>query len=411
MTLVVHIVAGGLGLIFGFAALYAAKGARLHRKSGMLFVYSMVTMAVTGAVIAALRSVETSVIAGLLTAYLVVTALTTVRPSTSGSRRLDLGAMLMALALGLASVTLGYEARAIGSGKNDGVPPVMFFIFGAVALLASVGDLRWMRSSGLQGAPRLVRHLWRMCFALWIASSSFFLGQADEFPKALRIPGLLAIPAFLPLLVMFYWLWRVRTRRTSPALAVPTINVTDSNGEKMRTLLPALLICLLAPAAALAQGNPLSEHNKMLYGGTKDILLRSAEKVPEEFYGFKPTEVVRSYGQIVGHIADSQYRFCSIMLGEKNPAPNVEKTKTAKADLIAALKEAFAYCDKAYDGLTDASAVQMVKFFGRDTPKLGVLNINNLHNAGHYENLVTYMRLKNIVPPTSEPGFSPLPKK
>ncbi|MEA2563949.1 MAG: hypothetical protein QOH06_5453 [Acidobacteriota bacterium] len=407
MTLLVHIVAGGLGLIFGFVALYAAKGARLHRKSGMLFVYAMVTMGITGAVIAALRGVESSVIAGLLTAYLVITALTTMRPASSGSRRLDLGAMLMALALGLTSVTLGYEALTGGNenGKRDGVPPVMFFIFGAVALLASVGDLRMMRSSGLQGAPRLARHLWRMCFALWIAASSFFLGQADEFPKALQIPGLLAIPAFLPLLVMFYWLWRVRTRRTSPAPALNSI------GEKMRTLLPALLICLLAPAAALAQGNPLSEHNKMLYGGTKDVLLRSAEKVPEEFYGFKPTEVVRSYGQIVGHIADSQYRFCSIMLGEKNPAPNVEKTKTAKTDLIAALKEAFAYCDKAYGGLTDASASQMVKFFGRDTPKLGVLNVNNLHNAGHYENLVTYMRLKDIVPPTSEPGFSPIPKK
>jgi hypothetical protein len=182
--------------------------------------------------------------------------------------------------------------------------------------------------------------------------------------------------------------------------------------EPMRALLPALLICLLAPTAATAQANPLSEHNKLLYGGTKNVLLSSAEKVPEEIYGFKPTEVVRSFGQIVGHIADSQYRFCAIVLGEKNPAPKIEQTKTSKADLIAALKDAFAYCDKAYDGMTDASAVQMASFFGRETPRLGVLNINNLHNAGHYENLVTYMRLKNIVPPTSEPGFNPLsPKK
>src|SRR5512140_849947 len=135
----------------------------------------------------------------------------------------------------------------------------------------------------------------------------------------------------------------------------------------MRTLLPAhlrtlsrtLVICLLAPAAgALAQEkppaaagapreNPLSAHNKMIYGGVKAILLRSAEKMPEENYSFKPTEVVRSFGQIVGHVADSQYIFCSVVRGEQNAFPRVEKTKTSKAGLIAALNDAFTYCDKA----------------------------------------------------------------
>jgi hypothetical protein len=91
--------------------------------------------------------------------------------------------------------------------------------------------------------------------------------------------------------------------------------------------------------------------------------------------------------------------------GEKNPAPKIEQTKTAKADLIAALKDAFAYCDKAYDSLTDASAIQMVKSMGGDTPKLGVLTTNNLHTIEHYGNLVTYMRMKNIVPPTSDREF------
>src|SRR5262245_48904967 len=115
-----------------------------------------------------------------------------------------------------------------------------------------------------------------------------------------------------------------------------------------------VLICLLAsaavavaheqpPAAAAATPeNPLSAHARMMYGGVKQILLRSAEKMPEESYGFKPTEAVRTFGQILGHVADSQYAFCSAVLGEKNPAPQVEKTKTSKADLIAALKEAFA---------------------------------------------------------------------
>jgi uncharacterized damage-inducible protein DinB len=157
--------------------------------------------------------------------------------------------------------------------------------------------------------------------------------------------------------------------------------------------------------------NPLSTYNKIIYAGVKGILLRSAEKVPEESYSFRPTDAVRSYGQIVGHVADAEYLFCSLVLGEKNPSPKIEQTKTSKADLIAALKDAFAYCDKAYDGMTDTSAIQMVTFFGGDTPRLSVLGANNMHTMEHYGNLVTYMRMKNIVPPTSEPGFMPQPKK
>ena len=173
-----------------------------------------------------------------------------------------------------------------------------------------------------------------------------------------------------------------------------------------------LLVCLPAaaavaheqpPAAAAPQENPLSAHNRMMYGGVKQILLLSAEKMPEEDYGFKPAEAVRSFGQILGHVADSQYSFCSVVLGEKNPAPQVEKNKTSKADLIAALKEAFAYCDKAYDGVTDASGTQMVKLMGRDTPTLGALAVNATHTVEHYGNLITYLRMKNIVPPTSDP--------
>jgi uncharacterized damage-inducible protein DinB len=190
----------------------------------------------------------------------------------------------------------------------------------------------------------------------------------------------------------------------------------------MRTILRALLTCVLAPAAvALAQnpptvptaspGNPLSAHNRYVYSGVKAILLRSAEKMPEENYSFKPTDAVRSFGQIVGHVADSQYAFCSRVLGEKNPDLKIEQGKTSKADLLVALKDAFAYCDKAYDGMTDASAAQMVKFMGSDTPKLGALTVNNIHTVEHYGNLVTYMRMKNVVPPTSEPGFSPQGKK
>jgi len=191
----------------------------------------------------------------------------------------------------------------------------------------------------------------------------------------------------------------------------------------MRTILRMLLVCLVVPAAAVtlaqekpaapAPENPLSTWNKMAYGRVKDILLRSAQKMPEENYNFKPTDTVRSYGQILGHVADAQYMFCSIALGEKNPDLKIEQTKTSKADLIAALNSAFAYCDKAYDGMTDASATQMVKLFGNDAPRLAALTVNNMHDLEHYGNLVTYMRMKNIVPPSSEqpPQAQTQPKK
>src|SRR5271169_2634425 len=140
----------------------------------------------------------------------------------------------------------------------------------------------------------------------------------------------------------------------------------------MKSLRIALsVVLMLLSTAAFAQSgaqksadqmktpdNPLSTFNKYAYARVKDILLRSAEKMPEENYSFKPIDTVRSYGQIVGHVADSQYYFCSVALGEKNPAPKIEETKTTKADLIAALKESDAYCDKAFEGMTDAAGAQ-----------------------------------------------------
>jgi uncharacterized membrane protein len=219
----VHIIAAVLALVFGFVALYAAKGARLHRKSGMLFVYTMMTMALLGAMMAIVwnKSPASNAPVGLLTAYLVITGLTTVRPPSAGSRRLDLGLLLVALAVGLALFTFGIRASASPAGKLHGLPPLPFFIFGSVALLASVGDLRMIRSGGVQairGAPRLARHLWRMCFALLIAAVSF-IGQPKIIPKPLRIVPLLVIPPLAVLATLLYWLWRVRFRRTFRGIA------------------------------------------------------------------------------------------------------------------------------------------------------------------------------------------------
>ncbi len=155
--------------------------------------------------------------------------------------------------------------------------------------------------------------------------------------------------------------------------------------------------------------NPFSTWNKGAYAHVKHVLLASAEKMPEENYNFKPVDTVRTYGQILGHIADAQYMFCSTALGEKNPGMDVEKTKTSKADLTAALKDAFAYCDKAYDTMTDAKGTETANLFQMEMPRLDVLTINLMHNMEHYGNLVTYMRIKGIVPPTSEQNSMPAP--
>jgi uncharacterized damage-inducible protein DinB len=151
----------------------------------------------------------------------------------------------------------------------------------------------------------------------------------------------------------------------------------------------------------------LNSGDKRLYDGGAMMLLLSAVKMPEEFYGFKPTDADPGFGQMLAEVANWQYGNCSAVLGEKNPKPKIDATKTSKADLIAALKDAFAYCGQAYDGMTDESAAQLVTFSGPmgpvPTPKQQLLNINMGLNSLHYGNLMIYMRLKNIVPPSSDP--------
>jgi uncharacterized damage-inducible protein DinB len=167
------------------------------------------------------------------------------------------------------------------------------------------------------------------------------------------------------------------------------------------------LLCtlLLAICAALSQAPDLksaSGYPKMVQKQVTAWIERAAEKMPEEEYAFKPDPAVRSFGQILGHIADADYLFCSGVLGEKSPSPGIEKSKTTKAELTSALRDAFAYCNRAYDTLTDANANEMVKSFGQERNKLGVLWFNASHNLEHYGNLVVYMRLKGIVPPSSD---------
>lgn len=169
------------------------------------------------------------------------------------------------------------------------------------------------------------------------------------------------------------------------------------------TLVVASAVCLI-PLLAQNSNNPMSGAIKNQFTTGKTNLTRAAEKMPEESYSFKPSDDVRSFGQLIGHVANAQYMFCSAASGEASPNKvNIEQTKTTKADLVQALKDAFAFCDKAYDSMTDATAAEVVKFGRGEMARIGVLSFNNMHNYEHYGNAVTYLRIKNIVPPSSEP--------
>ena len=153
---------------------------------------------------------------------------------------------------------------------------------------------------------------------------------------------------------------------------------------------------------ATPPANPITQSEKGLYSFISGAVVKAAEKMPEENYAFKPTPDVRSFGQLVGHVADANYMFCSQAAGEANPNKAVEKTKTSKADLVAAVKDAVAYCQKTFDGMSDAKGSETTKFFNFNLAKLTLLSLNTAHTDEHYGNMVTYLRLKGIVPPTSE---------
>jgi hypothetical protein len=210
-----HIIGGALGIVSGFVALYAFKGGTLHRKSGTIFAYAMLVMSLSGAVMAVGHAgAAVNIPAGLVTAYLVVTSLATVRPTSPRSQRVDRGAMVAAFAIGAGSLLV-----AIAGGASRGMTPPLV-MFGLVALFAAEGDRRMIRAGGLKGASRLRRHLWRMCTALFIAAASFFLGPVRRIPEPLRLPAFRLIPLVV-LVTMSYWLWRYRRKQLSRNVVAP----------------------------------------------------------------------------------------------------------------------------------------------------------------------------------------------
>ena len=186
----------------------------------------------------------------------------------------------------------------------------------------------------------------------------------------------------------------------------------------------SLLFILVAAVAAFAQESPVKTASekpqtpinstssllpsKRSYDAGANMVLLSAEKTPEEFYSFKPTPTMATFGEILGAVADWNYRNCSGVLGDKNAHAKVQGVKTSKTELIATLKDAIAYCDTAYDGMTETAAFQMATFSSPMGPlpmaKHQLLNVNIGLNSVHYGNLMVYMWIKNITPPNSDPA-------
>ena len=168
-------------------------------------------------------------------------------------------------------------------------------------------------------------------------------------------------------------------------------------------LLTAVVMFTAVASAQDTPANPLVTVSKNIYAISKNDILRSVDKIPDEMWSFQPTKEVRTVAQLFAHVADAQYEFCGVAAEGKSVAKDIEKTQKTKADIVPALKEAFAYCDGAYAKMTDADAAEMVSLFGMRITKLGAMDFNTAHNMEHYGNLVTYMRIKGIVPPSSEP--------
>lgn len=164
-----------------------------------------------------------------------------------------------------------------------------------------------------------------------------------------------------------------------------------------------MFLLLAVSSLALAQGNPQLASTKGMYDLIKGNILKSTDKLPEAKYSYKPTDGVRTYGQLLMHIADSQYGICGIAKGAPEQKGIEQSALKTKAEIVKALQDAFAFCDATYAGLTDASSAAMVPFVGgMNVTKLSVLSFNTAHSFEHYGNLVTYMRMNGVVPPSTE---------
>jgi hypothetical protein len=208
--LALHITAGTLGMLSGFVAVFLLKGSRRHGLAGKVFVISMLGLSASGVYLAIMKSQPGNILVGTLTFYLVATAWMTARRRDGEPGIFDWGALVVVLAVAACQLTFGLEAALSQTGSKYGYPPGPYFFMGSVAVLAVTGDVRMLVRGGTSGTPRIARHLWRMCFALFIAAASIFLARQQLFPALLRQTGALVFLSILPLLLMIFWLLRVR---------------------------------------------------------------------------------------------------------------------------------------------------------------------------------------------------------
>src|ERR1700722_4436530 len=212
LVLAAHIGAAAIALLSGAAALLFRKGRRMHRIAGNVFFVSMLIMCAIGGCVAPFlpQPQWSSVFVAALTSYLVATSWVTIRRKDGGMGAFEVGAFVVAVSIFIACFTSGLLAANRPRTSPDDAPLAAYFVFGTIAALAAVSDLRLILRRGVLGAQRITRHLWRMCVALLIASFSFFLGQQQVFPTSVRGSALLLLPEIAILGVMIFWLVRVR---------------------------------------------------------------------------------------------------------------------------------------------------------------------------------------------------------
>ena len=219
--LFLHIAGGMVGLLSGTVAMVYRKGSRGHRAAGNVFVVAMLIMGACGSTLALMKHQTNNVFGGLLTVYMITTAWLAGHRRDGETSIFDWGALVFGLAIGASLLILGALVVNGQVAPQAGVPLGMYFFMGTIPLLAAAGDIRMLVRGGISGTPRIARHLWRMCFGLFIASGSFFLGQQQVFPPAIRKQYILAPLAILPLVLLIYWLVRVRIRKRAPSMGVP----------------------------------------------------------------------------------------------------------------------------------------------------------------------------------------------
>jgi hypothetical protein len=207
--LLFHICAGTLGIASGFIAVAFQKGSRAHRIAGKIFVLAMLSLSASGVYLAIARHEPGNILGGALTFYLVATAWSIARRGDGASSLFDWVALPIALAVFAVTVAYGLQAARSQTGFSHGYPIGPYIFLGSVALIATSGDVRMIARGGISGANRIARHLWRMCFAWFIASASIFLARPHLFPAVLRKTGALYFLSFLPLILMIFWLIHV----------------------------------------------------------------------------------------------------------------------------------------------------------------------------------------------------------